>query len=482
MTPIKIIHKYKNNNRRIQYTIYIFIGSTIDDSIDAILESIKKKNLFDTFNILSKNKIEQLESVYGTDWYKCFFNRYHIIEQFNSIMKNSNKLKIIENKMGKEWISTNIETFSKKKADYSFASIYYDYLVARNKIKSQTRKAEMDFRTYNLNIAQIGGHDEDNNPEDIVTAPDEDEEEKPATLEDLDDEVVEDFNLEELTKLYSMDVVESDKNIKETAKLISDAIKDNSFVKNSSQTEVSFDDSLDDIGYDAKLEDVYEKHYIRDQFIFMDDTIKNIRNKITVSIPLSDKFGEDIKLLPEYQYFWTEYNLKNTLDYVMLGQKWIRKNELVKIDIKPNENLSVYENLRNNLSYLKDSFGIKIKREDDEYNILRDYEDYMLYNEIYMLDIINEFGLNYKVESDKKRNVYEVYVNIYFPLIPYERFEDIIMLLNNTNNKEADVNANMFNIIRNDTQLEKEIYTIVEETKINKPKYEKYFMEKHIIK
>jgi hypothetical protein len=483
MTPIKIIHKYKNNNRRIQYTIYIFIGSTIDDSIDAILESIKKKNLFDTFNILSKNKIEQLESIYGTDWYKCFFNRYHIIEQFNSIMKNSNKLKVIENKMGKEWITTHIDTFSKKKADYSFASIYYDYLVARNKIKSQTRKAEMDFRTYNLNIAQIGGDDEDNTPEEIVTVPDEDkdEDEKPSTLEDLDDEVVEDFNLEELTKLYSMDVVESDKNIKETAKLISDAIKDNSFVKNSSQTEVSFDDSLDDIGYDAKLEDVYEKHYIRDQFIFMDDTIKNIRNKITVSIPLSDKFGEDIKLLPEYQYFWTEYNLKNTLDYVMLGQKWIRKNELVKIDIKPNENLSVYENLRNNLSYLKDSFGIKIKREDDEYNILRDYEDYMLYNEIYMLDIINEFGLNYKVESDKKRNVYEVYVNIYFPLIPYERFEDIIMLLNNTNNKEADVNANMFNIIRNDTQLEKEIYTIVEETKINKPKYEKYFMENHII-
>ena len=78
----------------------------------------------------------------------------------------------------------------------------------------------------------------------------------------------------------------------------------------------------------------------------MDDNIKTIRQKITVSIPISDKFGEDIKLLPEYQYFWTEYNLKNTIDYVMLGQKWIRKNELVKIDIKPNDNLTVYENCR----------------------------------------------------------------------------------------------------------------------------------------
>jgi hypothetical protein len=65
---------------------------------------------------------------------------------------------------------------------------------------------------------------------------------------------------------------------------------------------------------------------------------------------LSDKFGEGIKLLPEYMYFWTEYNHNNTLDRVMLGQKWIRRNEMVMIDIKPNENLTVYENLRNNLN------------------------------------------------------------------------------------------------------------------------------------
>ena len=485
VNPIKIIHKYKNNNRRTQYAIYIYIGSFIDEDINNILESIKKKNLFDTLNLLSKNKIERLESVYGNYWYQYFFNRYHVVEQFNSIVKNSNKLKTIEAKMGKEWTSLHIDTVPKKKSDYSFASIYYDYLVARNKIKAQTRKAEMDYRTYNLNVNQIGGDDDETEETSIVehipSNDDDEEEEKPQTLEDLDDEVVEDFDLEELTKLYSMDVVESDKNIKETSKLISDAIKDNSFLKHKDQTELTFNETLDDIGYDTKLEDVYDKYYIREQFIFMDDTIKNIRNKVAISIPISSKYGEDIKLLPEYQYFWTEYNLKNTIDYVMLGQKWIRKNELVKIDIKPNDNLSVYENLRNNLSYLKDSFGIKIKREDDEYNILRDYEEYMLYNEIYMLDLINELGLNYKVESDKKKNMYEVYVNIYFPLIPYERLDDIILLLNSSGTKELELNNNSFNIIRNDAQLEKEIYSIVEETKVKKPNYDKYFMENHII-
>ena len=37
----------------------------------------------------------------------------------------------------------------------------------------------------------------------------------------------------------------------------------------------------------------------------------------------------------------------------MLGMKWSRRNELLKIDIIPNDNLAVYENLRNNLVYLE---------------------------------------------------------------------------------------------------------------------------------
>ena len=42
-TPIKIIHKFKNNNRRTQYIQYIFIGSNVDNDILVLLESIKNK-------------------------------------------------------------------------------------------------------------------------------------------------------------------------------------------------------------------------------------------------------------------------------------------------------------------------------------------------------------------------------------------------------------------------------------------------------
>ena len=68
------------------------------------------------------------------------------------------------------------------------------------------------------------------------------------------------------------------------------------------------------------------------------------------------------KLLPEYQYMWTEYNYDNSIESVMLGQKWIRRNELLKIDIQPNDNINVYEKLKGNLSYLERKFWNKIKK------------------------------------------------------------------------------------------------------------------------
>ena len=34
-----------------------------------------------------------------------------------------------------------------------------------------------------------------------------------------------------------------------------------------------------------------------------------MRQKITVSIPFNEKYG-DIKFVPEYQYFWSEYFTK----------------------------------------------------------------------------------------------------------------------------------------------------------------------------
>jgi hypothetical protein len=166
---------------------------------------------------------------------------------------------------------------------------------------------------------------------------------------------------------------------------------------------------------------------------------------------------------------------------VMLGQKWIRKNELLKIDVKPYENLKVYEKLRYNFSYLKESFGYKIKREDDETNIVRDYEDYMTMNEIYMIDIYNDIGTNYNSDTEEKRNLFDVYVHIYYPFINFERFNQIIDLLNGTNNTELNLIETKYQTIQNDLILETKIEETVEETKLLIPKMKDKFINNYVI-
>jgi hypothetical protein len=515
--PIKIIHKFKNNNRRIQYKIYIFIGSMIPNDIYKLLELIKDKDFYTTLNTLSNADYNKLVNFYGDFWYEKFFISYHINAQRKNINLTPTKKKVIEQKYGKEWYNIHIYEPPNKKISYSFSAAYYNNLLIRNKIK--TRKVEMDFRTYGdidkINVndilqkekdepnvseinnnEQLGGknnddnndNDNDNNDNDNtelsndnVEKNDDDDEPQEISVEDFEEHVEENFNLDEITKLYTTTDIESSKSIKETSKLISDAINDKKWDKQFDKVEQKYDDSLENLSYDSKLEDIYIKYYITKQYIFKDDTIKTMRQKISVTINISDKFEKQMHILPETQYLWSEYDFENKKDLVMIGQKWIRRNELLKIDIMPNDNIKVYEKLRNNLSYLKDSFGYKIKREDDETNIVRFYENFITMNEIFMLDIYNDLGLNYNPEPEDKRNLYDVYINIYFPLILYERLEQIIQLLNGKNDKEIQLIESQYGTIKNDVKLETEIENTVEKAKLDMGKFDKLFNQNHII-
>ena len=495
--PYKIIHKFKNNNGRIQYMIYIFVGPLIDNEILKILNSFANKDFYNTITTISKKNYKILEEHYGKKWFNFFFLIEHIAESIKKINSSNAMKKTVINNLGKEWFEENINisisNIIEKKIPFSFAANYQNYLISRNKLKTLSIKKELDFKTYSddkeSDISQEGGNDDneieaDDNIDEIIKKED-DEDEQLETIEDLEDEVMEDFNLDELMKLYSTQELESNKEVKETSKLISKAINDKNWEKKADKLDFNYNDSLDGSNYDAILDQVFNKIYITNHYIFEDDTIKNMRNKIATSIPLNPKFGKDFKFLPEYQYFWSEYTYKNKRDRVMLGQKWIRRNELLSIDIIPNDNLKVYENLRDNLNYLRDSFGYKIKREDDENLIIRDYEDYITNNEIYLLDLFNDIGLNYKVEDEKLKNLYDVYINIYFPLINYERMERIVQHLNGINTKEAELNTNQFLGISNDSKMEKEIYQTIENAKIDledsKSKYDKLFLPTFII-
>lgn len=499
--PYKIIHKFKNNNSRIQYQVYIFVGPLVDKDVMDILESFTKKDFYNTLISIKKKNLKIIEEYYGEKWFKFFFTIEHIIYSIKKINSSPSMKKLIINNLGKDWYEEfiNIDTNSiiEKKIPFTFTANYQNYLISRNKIKTLSTKKDMNFKTYTNEdmmrkdemMIQYGGIDDDLDTEvnldDVLKKEDEDDEEVEfKDIEELDDEVIEDFNLDELMKLYSTKEMENNKEIKETSKLISKAIDDKNWEKKVDKVETEYKSELDNSNYDSVFDQVFNKVYITSQYIFEDDTVKTMRNKICTSIPLNPKYGKDLKLIPEYQYFWSEYILKKKKDKIMLGQKWVRRNELLQIDIEPNENLKVYENLRDNLNLLRDSFGYKIKREDDEQDILRDYEDYITNNEIFMVDVLNELGLNYSVDNEKLKNLYDVYINIYFPLLNYERLERIIQLLNNKNSKEEEFNSNLFISISNDMKMEKEIYETIEKSKLDmneNKNYNNLFLPTYII-
>ena len=93
--PIKIIHKFKNTNKRIQYRLFIFVGSLIPDDILKILDIIKNKDFYNTLITLSNKQYEALETFYGNKWFEKFFISYHLKNQFKQIENTSLKKKTI---------------------------------------------------------------------------------------------------------------------------------------------------------------------------------------------------------------------------------------------------------------------------------------------------------------------------------------------------------------------------------------------------
>jgi hypothetical protein len=486
--PIKIIHKFKNDQRRIQYKIYIFVGYLVPIDILELLNTFKNKNFTNTLLDISMKSYKILTEYYGIFWYNKFFISWHIKHCIKEIEKNNALRKLFESKYGKEWYNVHIATDNIKKITYSFASKYHFQLPEKKSII--LKDIDLNFKTQDQDSNQVGGWDDDfeeiENIKDVgikeIKEVKEINEDQVVEEEIIDEEIIDekaesDIDLDELAKMYYDENLESDKNIKDNSKLISDAIHDKKWEKHIDETEMDYNDSLDNIPYDTDIENVFQKIFIVDEYIFKDDVIKNIKNKITVSIPLKN----NLKLLPECQYLWSEYYNTTGREEIMIGQKWIKKNELLKIDVKPNDNLNVYENLRYNLSYLKESFAYKIKREDDDNNILRFYDEFMTLNEIYLIDIYNELGANYENDIEKKKNLHNVYVSIYFPFINYDRFESIISFLNNKSEKEKELTEKQFKIIKNDIKLEKEISQIVEIGKMDSQSYEKYFDTTFII-
>ncbi|AYV79127.1 MAG: early transcription factor VETF large subunit [Faunusvirus sp.] len=530
--PIKMIFKYKNSNKRIQYNLYIFVGNLMSQEITNILKKIEDLNLFDTLMKTDIADIKQLEKTYGVNWYTKFFISYHIESTFNNIIKTTRKNDVIT-KFGDEWYNTHVDinkirqrslysfnyNFKKEREDkdkrlkrekqaveVTELDVYNDFTTAKATVESKTKHVDTASKMGGVGpppevdeyVSDEKFPDEpeinDEVIEDRMEAPEEPEPE-------MDDDEIDEVDLDELEQMYktarSADV-DVDEDLSTTTKMIRDILPDEETTTSKRESLVQFDESNMGNMYDEHLKNVVKKHYVFHQYLFKDDTIKTVKQKVCASVINNSNIIGDINhisyIMPSRQYMWCEYLYKdNNVDYkrdkVMIGQKWIKRNDLLNIDIEPNENLRVYENLRENLKYLKDNikkYGHKIKYEDDEFNVLYDYIDFMTLNEIYMIDIYNELGTNYSAPLENLKNIYDVYIKIYFASISFDEFKHIIdyVNVNNKDIKTRKIEINkmhvIYDTIYNDLLLENEIVKTVETTKKSPNLYKDIFKENFV--
>lgn len=554
--PIKIILKYKNDNRRTHYNVYIFIGE-VSKKINKVLLDIQKLNLYECFMQLSDDNMTILSNYYGEFWYKKFFNTYHVNNIIDQILKNTTQQTEVTKMRGKKWYDQHIKDYSliERRILYNYGSTIKDDLLRKEHkkhriilmqdvdvldftetIKSNNNELKrMSSETAETTISDtsgspdsafeilnqhkqstqnlFGGNKNENGviekiiskmnkydkvveemlyggstsePDDNDIVEKENEIDVPIEIDDeLEEELnelEEDMELDELEKLYQDTDILEDKNIVKTSMMIKDAINDDNIFKKVKNTTVNFDESKNNLMFDDVLKNVYYKNYITTQYIFKDDSIKNIKNKICVSIKNSTKFGDNSYIIPSRQYLWSEYIFNDKIEKIMIGQKWIRKSELLAINIEINNNIRHYEELRGNLKLLRDTlkrYGSKIKREDDDNGILYDYDLYYTNNEIFLLDIYNDLGKGYNPDNESLKNITEVYRAIYFPRIKQDNMKQIVEYLNNTNKVEESRMQITYETILNDLIIENEIIKVVESAKVTAAK-SKMFKKPHI--
>ena len=270
-------------------------------------------------------------------------------------------------------------------------------------------------------------------------------------------------SVDEIDDEYKNISVDVDEKSNETYKLIKKALDNKEQNKQDKYKGIEFDTSKDNVMYDELLKDVFKKIYVN-SYIYKDDNIVKIKSKITRNILNNKKFGNNSYILPSRQFLWSQYMFNNEVRDVMIGQKWLNRMELLNIDVIPNKNIKVYEELRGKLKVFRNNikrFGSKIRRIDDSYNILYDYENYYTNNELFMIDIYNELDNEYKPNGEELKNLLDIYIKVYFNEISSDDFKNILNYLNNKKEIELSSIQSNFNTIKNDLIMENEVMKVV---------------------
>jgi hypothetical protein len=505
LKPYKIIYKYNNDNKKTQYELFIYVGVE-GKTYEEIFKKMEKLNLYDTLITLTNKEIKKLESGFGLNWFLYFFNTYHINFIFKKIQSDKKLKNKLLNKYDEDWIKQILNIFTlnivNKKINYSYnesiknenrekmgkkiTTIERDEVLNMELRENNKNENILNFQydNFEINNNENDNDENDDNENDEVLLQDGGEEKQQINDdEDNEDDYVINNDLEiinseneitfeninEIEDLYKD--IDTSKIMLKTNQEIQNIIGDK-VVKNKKKYMYSINEKNDNSFENKHLEYLFEKIFVYTQYIFEDDTVLNIKNKITSSILNHSKYGESNYLIPSRIHMWSEYKYKDKIEKIILGHMWSKNNELLDIDIELIA-LHNYENLEGSINVLKNLFSnygskIVLKYKDD--TIIRDYENYVMNNEIYITDIYNIFGLNYSLIEIKKQNVIDTLFKIYFPKISRDDINNIFDYLNKNNTKEEKYINEVFETIYSNNLMENEITQLIEKTRIESSK------------
>lgn len=521
-TPYKVIYCVKNNNKIHQYYHYIFLGN-VSQTIKTIVEKFKNLSLTDTISLLSKNEIEELKNFYGEQWFKYFFNKEHIDFSFST---TNPKLMSITNKL-------NIDLFYKKEYKPQFT---YGFNTQRSLVNTYIKKNK--FATYQsggdemsvkddiendveINVDNKENNDKEMNVEDVKMDIEEDSEEMNVEsndegnveeglnlnfdINDIIETVKENEKIEanqsNIDKILSQrsndiissnmeeDEIEEDESVEEsmTKKELNELQRD---IKQTEKLvnfkEYQFDKSKDDNEYEENLYNSFNKIYIYDLYINTDDTIKSIKNKISIAIKNRDIYQSQ-NILPSRMHLWIRWLVDekkektkkqmdidkfNSLHFLVnsssrkeedicLGNLWLENNGVLHYSIKPFSSMNVYTNITKEIIELNEKLNrstVRIMRKNLDNNILSSMKDYLENNDIFMIDIYNELNYLPNLTEEQILNIQNIFLKLYFPDINPNELKQIIAFTNNafTDNKsiEADKEITKINNEYDENYLE----------------------------
>ena len=279
----KIIYKYKNINRNIQYDIFIFLGNT-DKDIIKILDIIKDYKFYDVLIKLDVKNHDILIKYYGEKWYNNFFNYQHIKNTFDEIIKNNMKSFILKN-LNEKLYNIYFSNYNNK-INIKFG---FNEIINNNLYLNQIKNKKINDNDFYDKILLKGGNND--NDEEVINLND---------IIDFD-------NIE--------DVIEDNK-----------LIDDINNIKNKNNIDTKY------YYLDEKKYNVFNKIYIYDMLIYNDDNIKNIKRKISSIIKVNKK----LFLLPQYLYLWSYYiDNNNKINNIRLGYELILDNKILNNVIEP---------------------------------------------------------------------------------------------------------------------------------------------------